>query len=350
MLLLITYVLVALVFSFFCSIAEAVLLSITPAYIAILEKEQKPSGVILKALKADINKPLAAILTLNTIAHTVGAAGTGAQAAVVFGSAYVGVASVFLTLFILIFSEIIPKTIGASYWRSLAPATAFGLKFLTWLLHPFVWLSEKVTAGLVHDNSLVGFNRDEFAVMAELSEQEGLIQEEESRILKNLLLLRKTAVKTAMTPRTVVFSLSENVLVEEFFHKYDHEPFSRILTYSDDKDNINGFVIRNDLLLAQARGNSKVELKNYRRDIGALLDTTSLLHTFNEILRQQAQIMLVVDEYGTVGGVITMEDLFETLLGLEITDESDRTKNMQQLAKKVWQKKLKKSGIKLNDK
>jgi CBS domain containing-hemolysin-like protein len=349
MALLITYVLIALVFSFFCSIAEAVLLSVTPAYIAILEKEKKPAGAVLKVLKANINKPLSAILTLNTIAHTIGAAGAGAQAAAVFGSAYVGIISAILTFLILIFSEIIPKTIGAAHWRSLAPATAFGVKLLTWLLYPFVWLSQTITLGLVHNNAQVGFSRDEFTVMAELSEKEGQLKEEESRILKNLLLLRNTSVRKVMTPSTVLFTLSNDLSVEAFFHKYDHVPFSRIPTYSDDKDNITGFVIRKDVLLAQARGNTKMVLETYRRDIGALLETVTLLHAFNEFLRQKAQIMLVVNEYGTVRGIVTMEDLFETLLGVEIVDESDKIKNMQQLAKKNWRKKARTSGVELDD-
>jgi len=345
MILLITYVLIALVFSFLCSIAEAVLLSVTPAHVAILEKENHSSGVILKNLKSDINKPLAAILTLNTIAHTTGAVGAGAQAAVVFGSAYVGIASAILTLLILVLSEIIPKTIGANYWRELAPVTATGLKFLTWILHPFVWLSEKITGSLIKDNTLTGFSRAEFAAMAELSAEEGTIGTEESNLLKNLLLLRETSVESAMTPRTVVFSLSDNLLVDEFFHKYDQTPFSRILLYSGDKDNIEGFVIRSNLLLAQARGNSKNKLKEYRRDIDVLYNNVSLLHALNEMIRQSAQIMLVVDEYGTMEGVITMEDLFETLLGLEIIDESDKTEDMQQLARNIWVDKVKKKGI-----
>ncbi len=348
MILLIIYVLVALIFSFLCSIAEAVLLSVTMPYITVLEKKNKSTGATLKRFKSDINKPLAAILTLNTIAHTIGAAGAGAQASVVFGSAYVGVASAVLTLLILIFSEIIPKTIGASYWKELAPATAVGLKFITWLLHPFVWFSEIITRGMVRESSLTGFSRDEFSAMAEISAEEGQIADEESNILKNLLLLKETNVECAMTPRTVVFALSENLLVEEFFHKYDQTPFSRVLIYGKDKEDINGFVIRSDLLLAQARGNNTSTLKKYHRNIGALLNTSSLSHVFSEMLRQSAQIMLIVDEYGSVEGIITMEDLFETLLGIEIIDERDKTEDMQRLAKKNWIKKALKKGLKMD--
>jgi len=185
--------------------------------------------------------------------------------------------------------------------------------------------------------------------MAELSAKEGQIGDEESTILKNLLLLRETSVKNAMTPRTVIFSLSNNLLVEEFFHKYDQTPFSRILIYSGDKDNITGFVMRHDLLLAQARGNGKKKLKKYRRKIGAIHTTASLAQSFSEMIRKKAQIKLIVDEYGTVQGILTLEDLFETLLGLEIIDEKDESNDMQQLAKKQWIKKAEKKGYELNN-
>lgn len=349
MALLIIYILIALVFSFLCSVAEAVLLSVTPSYVTVLETKNESAGKTLKNLKADINKPLAAILTLNTVAHTIGAAGAGAQAAVVFGNNYVGIASAVLTLLILVFSEIIPKTLGASYWKGLAPITAIGLKYLTLILYPFVWMSEKITSGMVKESSLTGFSRAEFSAMADLGAKEGKIADEESSILKNLLLLRETNVETAMTPRPVIFALSENLLIEEYFHKYDKEPFSRILTYGKDKDDINGFVIRSELLLAQARGNSKNELKTYRRDIGALLNTSSISHVFSEMLRQSAHIVLIVDEYGTVEGIITMEDIFETLLGLEIIDEHDKDKDMQTLAKKKWIKKATSKGLKIDE-
>ncbi len=347
MTLLFIYIFIALVFSFLCSVAEAVLLSVTPSYVTVLEKKHNKAGKTLKKLKSDINKPLAAILTLNTVAHTIGAAGAGAQAAKVFGNNYVGLASAILTLLILIFSEIIPKTLGASHWKVLAPITAISLKYLTLILFPFVWMSEKITSGMVKETSLTGFSRAEFSAMADLGAKEGKIADEESSILKNLLLLRDTNIKTAMTPRPVIFSLPEHLLIQEYFHKYDKEPFSRILTYKKDKDDINGFVMRNDLLLAQARGNSKNKLKNYRRDISAILNTSSILHVFSEMLRQSAHIILIVDEYGTVDGIITMEDIFETLLGLEIIDEHDKAKDMQILARKKWIKKAIRKGFKI---
>lgn len=345
MLLLVSYVLLALGVSFLCSIAEAVLLSVTNAHIALLEQQGKPSGQQLSRLKSDINKPLAAILTLNTIAHTIGAAGAGAQAAEVFGNNYVGIISAVLTLLILVFSEIIPKTLGAYYWRELAPAVAFLLKYLVVLLYPFVKLSEKLTGSMSHGPTLSGFSREEFAVMADLSTQEGQIAEQESRILKNLLLFRETPVTDAMTPRTVIFSLPESTTVEEFFHKYDQTPFTRIPIYQDHPENIVGFVIRGDLLLAQARGNSALPLSNYRRNITALPETTSLSKAFNQLLQMRIHMMLVVDEYGGVEGIITLEDVLETLLGLEIVDEKDNVVDMQKVARKLWSKRAGQMGL-----
>ncbi|MGD2130124.1 MAG: CNNM domain-containing protein, partial [Lysobacterales bacterium] len=254
MTLLVAYLLVALVFSFLCSIAEAVLLSVSPAYVALLEQRGRSAGPLLRELKSDINRPLAAILTLNTVAHTVGAAGVGAQVTAVFGSAYLGIASAVLTLLILIFSEIIPKTLGAHHWRSLAPATAFGLRVLIWVLYPFVKLTELLTASLADGATLKGFSRREFAAMAEVSEQEGHLAPRESQVLKNLLLLRETSVRDAMTPRPVVFSVPWTTGVEEFFAQHETARFTRIPLYRDDPDVLDGFVLRGDLLLARANG------------------------------------------------------------------------------------------------
>ena len=346
MTLLVVYIAIALVFSFLCSIAEAVILSVTTPYIALLEKDGHKSGEVLKSLKEDINRPLAAILTLNTIAHTIGAAGAGAQATAVFGNAWLGVFSAVLTLMILVFSEIIPKTLGAHYWTSLAPITAYGLKYLTLALYPFVQLAVKLTGNITHDeNTLTGFSRDEFMVMAELSEREGQLATQESRILQNLLLLRTTTVKAAMTPRTVVFSLPQSLKVEEFFHKHDQCRFSRIPIYSDTSEHITGFVLKDDILLAQARGNSDNRLEQYQRELTVVLDFLSLSQVFEALLTDRAHIALVVNEYGDMEGIITLEDLIETMLGLEIVDEKDRDVDMQKVARSLWRKRAKAMGL-----
>lgn len=349
MLLLVVYVIIALGFSFLCSIAEAVILSVTTPHITLLQQQGRFTGALLGALKEDLNSTLAAILTLNTIAHTVGAAGAGAQAAKVFGNAYVGIASGVLTLLILVFSEIIPKTLGAHYWKQLAPATAYALRGLIWVLYPFVKLSEMLTRGLTHGPSLRGFNREELTAMAELSAEEGQLNQRETQILKNLLRLRDTRVSDAMTPRTVIFSLPEDLTVEEFFWKYGSERFSRIPIYSEEPGHLNGFVLRSDLLLAQARGNTETELSTYRREMSALPETTSLSRAFNEFLRQRAHIMIIIDEYGGIEGILTLEDILETLLGLEIVDEGDATTDMQELARRLWLKRARSMGLKIED-
>ncbi|NNK31908.1 MAG: HlyC/CorC family transporter [Xanthomonadales bacterium] len=345
MTLLVAYISFALVFSFLCYIAEAVMLSVTPAYIAVLEKSGRASGVLLRRLKDDINKPLAAILTLNTIAHTIGAAGAGAQVAVVFGNAYLGIASAILTLLILIFSEIIPKTLGAHHWRRLAPATAYGLKVLIWLLYPFVIFTERLTRGLAEGPVISGFSRKEFAAMAELSKEEGQLAERETEVLKNLLRLRDTRVKDAMTPRTVMFSVPEAMTVEEFFAMHSEVRFSRIPVFSKDPDYIEGFVLRSDLLLAHASGETNRSLESFRRTMPVLPDSLSLARAFNEVLRVRAHIAQVVDEFGSPAGILTLEDILETLLGLEIVDEGDTAEDMQGLARKLWKRRAQEMGL-----
>lgn len=340
MLLLITYILIALVFSFLCSIAEAVILSVTPTYIAIAKDDNKWGARQLDAVKSNINQTLAAILTLNTIAHTLGAAGAGAQATLLFGEAYLGVASAILTLLILIFSEIIPKTLGATYWRQLAPITAVFLKGLIWLLYPLVILLELITRQFSSKHGSKGFSRSEIMVMADLSHQEGMLAQQESEIIKNLLRFQDVRLKDIMTPRTVIFSLSETATVGYFFHRHDKSRFSRIPVYSGKSDNMTGFVLRSDLLLAQARGNSDNELSVYRRPISSIPETVTLAKTFNELIKEKTQIIRVIDEYGSTKGIVTLEDILETLIGLEIVDEGDSVSDMQKMAQKLWQKRV----------
>jgi CBS domain containing-hemolysin-like protein len=345
MTLLIVYILVALVFSFLCSIAEAVLLSVSSPYVTLLEKRGRKSGQMLRKLKSDIGEPLAAILTLNTIAHTIGAAGAGAQVTVVFGSAYLGIASAVLTLLILILSEIIPKTLGAQYWRRLAPATAYGLRALIWVLYPFVILSKKLTRGLIDEPTLMGFSRQEFAAMAELSQKEGQLAQREAEVLRNLLRLRDTGVTDAMTPRPVVFSLPRDMTVGDFFARHEEMRFSRIPVYTRDRDELDGFVLRSDLLLAQAKGESGAPLARFERRMPVLPDSLSLAQAFNEVLQVRAHIAQVVDEYGVLAGVLTLEDIIETLLGLEIVDEGDKAEDMQEHARRLWRRRAKKMGL-----
>ncbi len=350
MFLLILYVFIAVGFSFLCSVAEAVLLSVNSAYIGVLEQDGKPSGKVLRELKRDINKPLAVILSLNTIAHTVGAAGVGAQAGALFGSVYVGVVSAVLTLVILVFSEIIPKALGANYWRQLAPITGICLKYLIKILYPFVWMSETLIKILPFEPEMHGFNRQEFAAMAVQGGQEGQLEEQELSVLKNVLLLRDMQVKHVMTPRSVVFSIPETLTVDDFFEQNTEQRFSRIpITEPENKDEVTGFVLLTDLLLAQAKGHGDYPLQKLRRDLPALIDGISLSRALEILLSNNVAIMLVVDEYGAMQGVVTLEDLLETLIGREIVDESDAVVDMQKLARRLAKRRKKNLGLKTGD-
>ena len=333
MILLLVYVIIALGFSFLCSIAEAVILSVSSAYISVLEKEQKPSGVVLRHLTEDINRPLSAILTLNTIAHTMGAAGAGAQAAIVFGDAYLGLISAILTLLILVFSEIIPKTLGATFWRALAPITAYFLKYLVILLYPFVKMSEWLTKGFKEESPLRGLNRAELHAMAELSGEEGQLNEHEASVMKSLLTLNELAVKDAITHRTQVFSVPETLTITEFFHKHGSIKYSRIPIYEEgDSEQVTGFVMRSDLLVAQAKGHGDNPLSQYRMSMVTVLGSMPLSSTFDQFIKNHVHIVLVVDEYGGLEGILTLEDLLERLLGVDIEDEKDTNVSMRRLA------------------
>lgn len=346
MTLLIIYILVALGFSFVCSIAEAVLLSVTFPHIALLESQGKPSSQLLRSLKEDINRPLAAILTLNTIAHTVGAAGAGAQAAEVFGSASVGIASAILTLLILVLSEIIPKTLGAHYWRQLSSVTSYFLKFLILLLYPFVRMTEYLTRSLTEGPTLRGVNRKELIALAEMSEREGSLAKKESLIMQNLLRLQDMSAKSAMTPRTVVFCVPDVMTVDTYFQTFTNKPFSRIPIYRNDPEAICGYVLRDDLLLAQARQEGQTQIKTFQRPISKILEKEDLAKAFDRFLKERSHIMLIIDEYGGFSGILTLEDVLETLLGIEIVDEFDSTDDMQMFARQLWEKRAKKLGIK----
>ena len=348
MLILIVYLAIALGFSFLCSIAEAVLLSVTTAYVSVLEQQSLPSAKHWQRLKRDIDSPLAAILSLNTIAHTVGAAGVGAQAAAVFGSNSLGIVSAILTLLILIFSEIIPKTLGSVFWRQLAPSVAVFLRYLILCMFPLVWLAKIITRKIAVHPTLEGFNREEFAAMANLGEAEGQLAQQEAHILQNLFKLRDMPVADVMTPNIVTFKLPATTKVEDYFEHFADKRFSRIPLYGDSADNLVGFVLRPDLLTAKAAHEGDKPLEDFQRELPAILDKISLLAAFELFVKKHAQIMAVVDEYGTLKGVVTLEDIVETLVGAEIVDESDSTADMQSLARKRWALRAKSMGIDLS--
>jgi len=344
--LLITYVLLAIGFSFFCSIAEAVLLSITPSYIEGQKEKRPKHAARLKRLKHDnVDQSLAAILTLNTIAHTVGAIGAGAKATVVFGSAWFGLFSAVMTLAILFFSEIVPKTIGAIYWSRLVVPTVLFVQGLIVTLYPIVWISEKLTKLISRGNAIHVFSRDEFVAMARLGNDSGHIHDNESRIIRNLFRYGSVKAMDVMTPRSVMFALAEDRKVSEVFEQIKDKPFSRLPIYKGGIDDITGFVLRDDILLSKASDQQGEMLKSLKRDISAVPETVSLPMLLESFLKDRRHIALVVDEYGGTSGVVTLEDLVETLLGVEIMDEMDSVENMRVLARKLWTKRAKALGI-----
>ena len=337
MILLLFYFFLAIGVSFFCSISEAVLLSLRPSYIAAMEYKKERGAKLLKELNSNLDKPLAAILTANTISHTVGAAGVGAQAATIFGNEYLAVISAVLTFMVLVFSEIIPKTIGATYWPQLAPSFAYLIKGLVIILAPFVWMSEKLTRLLSRDApGNLNFSRDEMSAMAEIGKQEGALNTQEHKIATNLVKLNNLSVKKIMTPRTVIFSVSAELTTKEYFDSHSEQSFSRVPIYKDGPDDIIGYVLKADILIAQARDEFDLGLMAFRRDFTIVLDTVSALDVYEKMMQQKSQITPVVDEYGSVRGLITMEDVVETIIGLEITDELDQVEDMQVLAREKW--------------
>ena len=322
------------------------MLSITTSYIEMLEQDGNvKTARLIRRLKANVNRPLAAILTLNTIAHTGGAAGAGAQATSLFGDQYLGIISAIMTVAILVLSEIIPKTLGATYWKQLAPMTAVSLKYMVIILYPFVIMSEFITDRIAKNKGhFKGLNRDELAAMAELSTKEGQLGAKELEIIKNLLFFHTLNVKEIITPRTVVFAADANLTIEEFFQQHGDEKFSRIPIYEDEHENIIGFVLLSDLHVARAKSGGEMRIREMKRPIKGIPESISLTRVFQLFLSRRDQIMLVIDEHGGFEGIVTLEDTLEKLIGHDIVDEYDTTPNMRELAKtkgKKWAKKNK---------
>jgi CBS domain containing-hemolysin-like protein len=344
--LLVLYVLLALSFSFLCSVAEAVLLSVTPSFIAGLETDRPKQAGLLKQLKQDnVDRSLAAILTLNTIAHTVGAIGAGAKATIVFGSAYFGVFSAVMTLLILFLSEIIPKTLGAVWWRALAAPTAYFVKSLILVLYPLIVISEQITRLIGRGRNVHVFNREEFVAMASIGGASGHLHEDETRIIHNLFALRSLTADDVMTPRTVIHALQQDRTVSDALPDCANSPFSRLPLFAADFDEITGFVLKDDLLLTEARDQGQTPLSRLRREIHPVPKTEKLSHLLEFLLDRRAHLAVVVDEYGGTAGLVSLEDVVETLLGIEIVDEADRTQDMRKLARKRWKERAAALGV-----
>jgi CBS domain containing-hemolysin-like protein len=321
------YIAIALGFSFMCSLLEATLLSSSPAYIETLVHKGQRTGLLMQHHKENLELTISAILTLNTFAHTIGAAGAGAEAVAVFGDALFGVISFTLTMIILLFSEILPKTIGAAYWRQLLPFAAYTLRVMVWLMYPLLlgmnWFAKLFSKQ--EDEPTV--SRSDFEALANIGQAEGEIDESENRVLKNLLRLNDLHVTDAMTPRTVLFALPSAFTVADVAQKHRILPYSRIPVYNDKIDDIDGFVLRTDILSKLADDSDNVRLADLKRPIHSIPETLPMDKALDILVKQGQHILLVFDEYGGTAGIITLEDVLEQLLGTEIMDETDAVRD-----------------------
>lgn len=335
MTLLITYLLIALLVSFMCSILEAVLLSSTSSYIESLSKKGNSNAVeILKELKSNIDKPISSILILNTFAHTMGAAGVGAQAQILFGQEMETLIAVLLTLAILYFSEIIPKTIGAVYWKKLLVPSAYIISFLIKLTFPLVWISMFITntisKGKTKESS---FSRDEILAAVTMGEKEGSILSKESVLIENLFKLKNIKTKDIMTPRSVVFALKSTVSVEEAIEDDKMYVHSRIPVYGDTIDDVIGVVFNQIILEESVEERDDTLLKDIMVPVHKISENVPVSALIDQFVNRKTHLFIVEDNYGQTSGVVTLEDAIETLLGVEIVDEMDEVEDMQVFAK-----------------
>lgn len=347
--LLILYVSIALGFSFLCSLLEASLLTITSAQLQAAKSKGKRWSERLQELKQDIDKPLAAILTLNTIAHTMGATGAGAQYAKVYGDATGGIFAGALTLAVLVLTEIIPKTLGARYAGFFAPFTAAVLPFLQAVLRPIVAVCQLITRLITFGRSAEApKHREELLAVARLGEVEGTIKAGESRIVRNMLELHRLNAAAIMTPRPVVYMLPEATTLAEFVERMGKTKFSRIPVYGDNSEVVTGFVLRSDALQACLQ-DPEQSLGPLKREIAFVPNLMKVDDLIQRMLDQKLHIAMVQDEFGSTVGLVTLEDALETLIGVEIMDEHDRVTDLQAHARKIWQKRAREMGIEVID-
>jgi CBS domain containing-hemolysin-like protein len=318
---------------------EAVLLSTPQSFLIVKREKGHQWANSFIDLKANIDKPLSAILTLNTVAHTVGAAGVGAQAIKVFGEASFGIVSAILTLLILFITEIIPKTLGARYWRGLARYSSFLIRATIFITYPLVIVSSAVTKAFSKGKQAFTTSREEIAALANIGADEGVFSEKEGKILQNLLRLKNVKVKDILTPRVVVAAADENLNLKDFLDNEDYLKFSRIPVYSETDDNITGYVRRQTVLEKLAEDKYDLKLKDVKRELIVAPNSLTLFSMWEKLLENKEHIALIVDEHGGIDGIITMEDIIETLLGLEIVDEKDTVTDMREYARERWKMK-----------
>ena len=339
MTLLVVYLMIAIGVSFLCSVLEAVLLSVTPGYVITQVEKYPRRGKVLVGVKEDLDRSLSSILILNTFAHTMGAAGVGAQAVKIYGERWEGLIAFMLTLVILYVSEIIPKTLGAKFWKQLALPAAFVIALLVKILFPFVWLSALITR-LFSSGDSESISREELTAMAQLGARHGSLRNQESELLQNILSLRGVRTESILTPRTVVAALPENLTVEEGLEHLGERPFNRIPVYRSNIDSVSGVVYRPTMLEVALAGEGNKTLADLANPVFRVSEELPVLALQDLFLKRKEHLFLVEDEYGQTAGIVTLEDAIETLLGREIMDESDKVEDMQQLARSSYRQRL----------
>ena len=339
MALLLFYLFGAMAISFLCSILEATLMSTPISYITMREEEGYKPAIHFKQYKQDPSRPIAAILSLNTIANTIGAAGVGNQATLVFGSQWFGLVSALMTLLILVFSEIIPKTIGTTRWRSLMGFATVMIRCLIVVMYPLVLLVELLTRLITpEDSAETVVSRDEVSAMANVAEEEGDLEEDENTIIQNLISMDEVTAYDVMTPRVVCEIAPESMTLKSFYKNKRFRHHSRIPVYADNDEYITGYILRVEALQLMAEDKFETTLGEIRREVATFDEDTPLDQIWDEMLSKDEQIAIIINEYGSFQGILTLEDVIETLLGSEIVDENDTVRDMQQLARDKWKK------------
>lgn len=338
-----TYLIGALAISFMCSILEAVLLSTPMSFITMKEEQGVKTAARLKEFKSNVDRPVAAILSLNTIAHTIGAAGVGAEAVKIWGQEAFGIISAILTLLILVLSEIIPKTVGASYWRSLAMPTTKIIQWLIYITYPLVLLSELITKAFSPKEQPT-ISREEVSAMVTVGTEEGVFEAEENKMIQSFIKIVNVTAKEIMTPNLVVEAAQQDATLREFYNNRKEWDYSRIPIYNDNRDYITGYVLRATVLERLAEDKFNITLKEIKRPILTFMENEAVSNIWEKMLEKKEHISVITDEYGCMRGLVTMEDVIETMLGVEIIDENDDTADLQVLAREKWQRLRKQQG------
>ena len=340
MTLLIIYLLLTMGISFLCSLLESVLMSTPLSYLTMKEDEGDKNAALFLKFKQDPDRPLSAILSLNTIANTLGAAAVGHQASTLTGDHWFGIISAIMTLLILVFSEIVPKTIGTSHWKDLLWLSRI-MRFLVYLLYPIVWLIDKLHNTISDEDPDLSISREEVSAMANMGEEEGVLDNSENKVIQNIIKLDDIKAYDVMTPRVVAAIAPESMTLKSFYKREELSHNSRIPVYAESPEFITGYILRYDVLEQLAEDKFDVKLGAIKRQIAAFHEETSVSDIWESLLKTKDQIALIIDDYGCFQGIITLEDIIETILGMEIIDENDTVTDMQQYAKDRWLKRQK---------